>query len=197
MMNPSGFFFYTFYSVGGKVDGFLGTGIIHWNDMVFACLAFGMSCIQLVQIFMYDRGQQGNITWWVVIFLIVLYIIVFVAFFIDAFSGNVINTHWDTFLIAGYAKAAITFVKYVPQVYLNWKRKSTVGWSLANVLLDLTGGSLSMLQIVIDTAVLGKSLFSSDAFNVVKFILSLMSIVFDSIFLFQHYCLYHGAYVAD
>ena len=28
-----------------------------------------------------------------------------------------------------YIKLAITFIKYVPQVYLNYKRKSTVGWS--------------------------------------------------------------------
>ncbi len=47
----------------------------------------------------------------------------------------------------GYCKAAITFVKYCPQVYLNWKRKSTVGWSLGNVILDFTGGAFSFLQM--------------------------------------------------
>ena len=31
------------------------------------------------------------------------------------------------------------------QVYLNFRRKSTVGWSIGNVLLDFTGGSLSIL----------------------------------------------------
>ena len=45
----------------------------------------------------------------------------------------------------GYGKAVITFVKYLPQVYLNWKRKSTVGWSIENVILDFTGGSFSLL----------------------------------------------------
>ena len=43
----------------------------------------------------------------------------------------------------GYAKAAITFVKYLPQVYLNWKRQSVDGFSIENVVLDFTGGSLS------------------------------------------------------
>ena len=47
-----------------------------------------------------------------------------------------------------------------------------------------------MMQIMIDSILLGGSLFGGDSFNVVKFILSLMSIIFDSIFLFQHYCLY-------
>ncbi len=59
--------------------------------------------------------------------------------------GHPLSDNWDTWLVMGYAKAAITFVKYCPQVYLNYKRKSTVGWSLANVMLDFTGGSLSLI----------------------------------------------------
>jgi len=90
----------------------------------------------------------------------------------------------------GYAKAAITFVKYVPQVILNYRRKSTVGWSLANVMLDFSGGVLSMLQLVINSVAFGEPFFQPGAFNVVKFILSIMSIFFDSIFMFQHFVLY-------
>lgn len=82
-------------------------------------------------------------------------------------------------------------------MYLNYKRKSTVGWSLANVLLDFTGGSLSMVQIVIDSGVSGKSMFGGDAFNIVKFMLSLMSICFDIIFLVQHYVLYKDKWQKD
>ena len=48
MMNPSGFFFYTFYNVGGRVDGFLGTGEVRWNDLVFSIIEFAMSSLQLV-----------------------------------------------------------------------------------------------------------------------------------------------------
>ena len=47
--------------------------------------------------------------------------------------------------MGGYCKALITFVKYCPQVYLNFKRKSTVGWNIYNILLDLTGGTFSLL----------------------------------------------------
>ena len=63
---------------------------------------------------------------------------------VEVCGHPIVNLNWDTFLVAGYAKAAITFVKYVPQVFLNYKRKSTVGWSLANVMLDMTGGVLSL-----------------------------------------------------
>ena len=93
--------------------------------------------------------------------------------------------------MAGYCKAAITFVKYLPQVYLNYKRKSTVGWSLENVLLDFTGGLFSFIQIIVDAKGRGKPIFGDGGgFNIVKFILSVMSIVFDLIFMFQHYVLY-------
>ena len=35
------------------------------------------------------------------------------------------------------------------KVYLNYKRKSTVGWSITNIMLDFTGGTFSILQDVI------------------------------------------------
>jgi len=67
-----------------------------------------------------------------------------VTFVLDI-TGAPLPQAADTLLMMGYAKAAITFVKYLPQVYLNYKRKSTVAWSLENVLLDFTGGSLSFI----------------------------------------------------
>ena len=33
------------------------------------------------------------------------------------------------------------------QAAMNFRRKSTVGWSIGNILLDFTGGILSMLQM--------------------------------------------------
>lgn len=39
---------------------------------------------------------------------------------------------------------------FTPQVYMNYTRKSTIGWSIGNVLLDFTGGILSMLQMMLN-----------------------------------------------
>ena len=116
--------------------------------------------------------------------MIACYVAVFIDWGIEVFDRPVKNS-LDTFLMMGYAKAAITFVKYVPQVYLNWKRQSCEGWSFENVALDFTGGSLSFLQIILNSVALGKPLFEPGAFNVVKFILAITSMVFDSIFFFQ------------
>ena len=59
--------------------------------------------------------------------------------------------HWLDFLyILSYIKLICTLTKYIPQVVLNYRRKSTVGWSIENILLDLTGGALSMMQMFIN-----------------------------------------------
>lgn len=71
-----------------------------------------------------------------------------------------------------------------------------MGWSLENVILDFTGGAFSFGQQIINSVALGKPLFddSSDGFNIVKFLLSVIAMVFDLIFLFQHYVLYRQAW---
>ena len=76
-----------------------------------------------------------------------------------------------------YVKLFVTFVKYIPQVklgkknillmeilifkifkaWMNFRRKSTVGWHIGNVLLDLTGGIFSFLQMFIDAINEGKN----------------------------------------
>jgi len=44
----------------------------------------------------------------------------------------------------------ITFTKCVPQAYLNYNRKSTEGWSITNIYLDMIGGGLSFVQLFLD-----------------------------------------------
>lgn len=39
---------------------------------------------------------------------------------------------------------------------MNYKRKSTVGWSIGNIFLDFTGGALSILQMIINAYNYGK-----------------------------------------
>lgn len=114
------------------------------------------------------------------IILIIVEIIAVVILVIMQVSGVVIPNAANAVAFAGYSKTLITLVKYMPQVYLNYKRKSTVGWSLENIILDLTGGSLSLVQLMIDV-------FARDnlnAFNPIKFSLSVIAIFFDLVFLF-------------
>jgi cystinosin len=48
----------------------------------------------------------------------------------------------------------VTLVKYIPQVAMNHSRQSTEGWSIDNVLLDLSGGLLSVAQVLVSCQVL-------------------------------------------
>lgn len=69
--------------------------------------------------------------------------------------GHVID--WLDFLtFCSYVKLSITLIKYIPQAYYNYKRKSTVGWSIGNIFLDFTGGILSMLQMILNAYNYGK-----------------------------------------
>ena len=134
-----------------------------------------------MQTFIYYRGKSdAAFAKWAIVFIIIL-ILACCTDFIVQISGVKVPTKGNTVLMLGYAKAAVTFVKYLPQVYLNWKRKSTVGWSIENVILDFTGGSFSLLQGLVDMVARGKG-FDKDAFNIVKFMLSIIAMSFDIIF---------------
>ena len=74
-------------------------------------------------------------------------------------------------------KLIITIIKYIPQVLLNYTRKSTVGWNIWNVLLDFSGGMLSLLQLILDAWSMND--FTAITGNWVKFGLSFVSFFFD------------------
>ena len=71
---------------------------------------------------------------------------VFVVFVLAASS---VATWLDFLYACSYVKLIITLVKYLPQAVMNYRRKSTMGWSIGNVLLDFTGGVLSIAQMFI------------------------------------------------
>ena len=52
----------------------------------------------------------------------------------------------------GYIKLVVTVIKYIPQVYINYKLKSTVGWAIGQIVLDFAGGILSISQLFIDAS---------------------------------------------
>ncbi|PKY04822.1 hypothetical protein P168DRAFT_289686 [Aspergillus campestris IBT 28561] len=94
----------------------------------------------------------------------------------------------DVVYTLSYVKLIVTIVKYVPQAWVNYKRKSTAGWSIVQILLDLMGGVLSLVQLVLDSSF--QNDWSGITGNPVKLLLSNVSIAFDVVFMVQHYLLY-------
>jgi cystinosin len=88
----------------------------------------------------------------------------------------------------GYVKLIVTFVKYIPQALYNYTRKSTKGWSIWQILFDLTGGMLSVAQLVLDASFGGD--WSGITGNPLKLGLANISMAFDVVFITQHYILY-------
>lgn len=97
----------------------------------------------------------------------------------------------DAVYAVGYVKLWITLIKYTPQVVANYRNKSTVGWSIWQILLDFAGGVLSISQLVIDSSMQGD--WSGVTGNPVKFALGQVSMIYDLIFFTQHYVLYRGS----
>lgn len=89
-----------------------------------------------------------------------------------------------------YVKLVITLVKYTPQIMTNYRHRSTVGWSIWQILLDLLGGFLSIAQQCVDSWM--QRDWSGITGNPVKFGLGNVSIAYDVVFVLQHYVLYRG-----
>ena len=58
---------------------------------------------------------------------------------------------------------------------------------MENVCLDFAGGLLSFAQDAVKSIFLGEDFFKPGAFNIVKFILSLTSIFFNTVFFVQYF----------
>ena len=73
---------------------------------------------------------------------------------------------------------------FIEQVLLNYHRKSTSGWQIWNILLDFSGGTLSIVQLVGDSLAEAKAQglphgWTGIIGNPAKFGLGLVSICFD------------------
>ncbi|KAM8976063.1 cystinosin [Pelodytes ibericus] len=158
------------------------------NDVFFSLHAVLLTLITIIQCCIYERGSQ-RVSKVAIGVLIISWLFAFCMLFV-AIAGKVT---WLQFLFSfSYIKLAITLMKYFPQAYMNFRRKSTEGWSIGNVLLDFTGGSFSIIQMFIQS-------YNNEEWKLIfgdptKFGLGVFSIIFDIVFITQHYCLYRKSH---
>lgn len=149
------------------------------NDVAFSVHAMILSFIYLVQIFYYRQGGVSAFhlkpTTWILVLgmglpsAIVPLLIRF---------GYLPYSKWlDYFYTLSFFKICCTLTKYSKQVTLNFKRKSTSGWNIWYNFLECSGGTLSMLQIVLDS--LDMEDLTGITGNMAKFALGLATIFFD------------------
>mmetsp|Transcript_19725 Transcript_19725/g.48463 ORF Transcript_19725/g.48463 Transcript_19725/m.48463 type:complete len:454 (+) Transcript_19725:47-1408(+) len=159
------------------------------NDVAFSVHATILSFIYLVQIVYYGEGVRSfhlkPATWVLVLGMGLPSCIV--PILID--FGYLSYSRWlDYFYVLSFFKICCTLTKYSKQVLLIFKRKSTSGWNIWYNFLECSGGSLSMLQIVLDSWDMND--LTGLTGNMAKFALGFATIFFDAIFFTQHYILY-------
>uniref|UniRef100_A0A182QQ41 Cystinosin n=1 Tax=Anopheles farauti TaxID=69004 RepID=A0A182QQ41_9DIPT len=157
------------------------------NDVGYAVHVVFSNLFLIAQCYIYQNG--GNVVSRPVKFLILGYALTIGVFCALAFKNHI---HWLDFLyILSYVKLSTNMIKYIPQVFMNYKRKSTEGFAISNRLLDLAGGLLSLTQMILNGW--NYDDWQSIAGSPVKFGLGFISIFFDVIFMIQHYVLYSSS----
>ncbi|KAJ5045317.1 hypothetical protein NUH16_002132 [Penicillium rubens] len=171
---------------------------VRFNDFAFAAHAVALCIVMYTQFWPFIWGfhvpRFQRISWtmaWLFWGCALAPLVVTAIVLAQSPDGGYDPSTWawiDVIYLFSYIKLLITIVKYMPQVALNYKRQSTVGWSIGTILLDLAGGVLSMLQLVLDSSL--QSDWSGITGNPVKLLLGNVTIFFDAIFCIQHYVLY-------
>ena len=220
ILNVVGFACYTVYNVAFFCSPYVRelykerhggeTVLVQSNDVAFAVHALVISIITVGQIAWYNRcstiqgshdGDGGNdssnrqetvenglhLEAWTQWVLRGIFVVcgVYTGLTLSGTRG----CNWlDLLYLLSSIKILISLIKYIPQAVLNHQRKSTKGWSIWNVLLDSSGGVLSNLQLVLDCLDLRD--WTGITGNAAKLGLGSVSIIFDVLFIVQHYVLY-------
>jgi cystinosin len=136
-LNLVGFSCYTAYNVAyyynpdiraAYVAEYGSLPAVQANDVFFALHAVALTAVCCVQIGLYDRGGQ-RISRLCLAILAALGLAIFGAALLVAFKAGAWFTWLHYLLYLSYVKLAITLMKYLPQVVLNCRRRSTAGWT--------------------------------------------------------------------
>ncbi|VDM16748.1 unnamed protein product [Hydatigera taeniaeformis] len=124
----------------------LGVIPVEINDLFFSLHGVAVMLVVIIQCLFFERGNQRVSK--VCIALSCLMILFILTSTLLAAAGVV---SWLTALyLYSYVKLFVTLIKYFPQLILNCRRRSCVGWSVGNFILDFIGGVLSVTQMFIN-----------------------------------------------
>ncbi|CAL5370199.1 unnamed protein product [Camellia sinensis] len=153
------------------------------NDVAFSTHAVLVTAFTLFQIAIYDRGNQ-KVSKTCIAIVSVVWLAAAVCVFVA------LPSHSWLWLVSCFntLQVTMTVVKYIPQAVMNFRRKSTVGFSIGNILLDLLGGVANYGQMAVLS--IDQNSWVNFYGNIGKTLLSSVSIFFDLLFILQHYVLY-------
>lgn len=159
--------------------------LVQLNDFLFGLHATILTAISLSQTFYYKNEREYQSPKLAILLIPGILLVLLTS----AILAGVGIMQWlDVIYVMGNVKVFISICKYLPQAFLNYQRKSTIGWSIHNILLDFSGGIMSIIQELVDAIRMDD--FGGITGNIAKFLLGFVSIFFDVIFMLQHYVLY-------
>lgn len=160
---------------------------IQINDVFFCLHAVFIQMINSYQCLTYERAGQGlSKLCKGILVAVTLAVLVEV---IIAGTKSVESIGWFQVLtFASYIKVGSSVIKYMPQVYLNWKRKCTLGFAIDMALLDISGGTACYVQTLVQYVNANDTSIVTG--NIGKIGIGFVSCFFDVILLMQHFCLY-------
>ncbi|XP_041006423.1 cystinosin homolog isoform X3 [Juglans microcarpa x Juglans regia] len=116
------------------------------NDVAFSIHAVLVTSVILLQIAIYERGGQkvSKIT---IAIVSAVWLFAAVCFFIALPSRS-----WLWLIsIFNSIQVFMTVIKYIPQVFMNFARKNTEGFSIGYILLDFCGGVTNLMQMTVQS----------------------------------------------
>jgi cystinosin len=145
------------------------------NDVAFSIHALMLNMLLIAQIVRYGGFKNQPVSR-ITLLIVATVFALSAGYLLCIFSFNWL---WIDFLyFMASVKLVLTVLTYLPQLLLNFTRKSTDGWNLWNVIFDCTGGLMSLLQLVLDSVDLS-DLHNGLLGNIPKLILSFITLIFD------------------
>lgn len=199
LTNLYGYVCYSVYNIWCRIDPKMGA-YPTIQDIVFSVhgVLATLFNLLLIKIFYNKNDKNQKFAGWAILCLACLtwgFIIIIIIEQILNMYDPTDNTNkifpFNSIIYLGWSKACISLIKYIPQVVLNCKRKSTYGWSIINVWFDLSGSILSFLQDLINLLNGVKIIDNNNvSLNYVKYAISIIGTVYSLIFIVQHYIMY-------
>jgi cystinosin len=151
--------------------------MVESSDVVFSLHGSIMSVILVAQIFYFGGFRTTPVSKITKYILSIVFLVcsIYVALIMARTPGFL----WIDFLyLLASIKMFLGIGSYMSQVLLNFTRKSTQGFNVWNIILDCTGGLLSLFQLIFDAADM-KALRVGIMGNWAKLVVSLISLFFD------------------
>ncbi|KAK4272154.1 hypothetical protein QN277_020745 [Acacia crassicarpa] len=153
------------------------------NDVAFSVHAVLITAITMFQVVIYERGSQKVSKLAIGIVSVILFTAA-VCFFVALPTRS-----WLWLVsIFNIFQACLTVIKYIPQAFMNFSRKSTDGFCIGNILIDFFGGIANLGQMVVQSVDQGS--WNNFSGNIGKVLLSMVSAFYDIIFMCQHFVFY-------